>query len=300
MSVLLGHLSLAQLLRSEHEYLWQGRGDLKEIHWLDAFDLIRKEFSPRDTAYFQCLIHLHNGNQVPARKVIKKYAQVPNHRYAYATKVLLGLAHSSVYYTAYGHFVDAIKMNPKRAEAYLEKVKVLSDQGDYLNGIDHANEAIRLFPEYHQLYIFRGNLYIKEGLRKRAFKDFKRVIDANAPLSDFYMAQAHRGLAWSYLGMDDFVQAEIHLLESKVMEPYHPLSQGILAEINFLKGDAAGAIAAYESIIGTENRENYYLMMGLAHEELNQNVKACKFFKKCCRREIPLACKKLKELNCEE
>ncbi|MDW3190786.1 MAG: hypothetical protein R8G66_00385 [Cytophagales bacterium] len=290
MSMLLGQLSSAQLLRSEHEYLWQGRGELKTIHWLEAFDVIRNEIPPRDTAYFQCLIHLNNGNQIPARKAIKHHAQVPNHRYPYETKILLGLANSSVYYTAYGHFVDAIKMNPKRVDGYLEKVKVFSDQKDYLSGIDHANEAIRLFPEFNELYVYRGNLYINEGLRKRAFKDFKHVIDSEKPLSDFYMAQAHRGLAWSYLGRNDVVQAEIHLMESKIMEAYHPLSQGILVEINYLKGDATGAIEAYESIIGTEDRENYYLMMGLAHEELNQNEEACGFYKACCRREIALAC----------
>ncbi len=289
-----------QILRKEHEYLWKGQESIRQSHWLDVLESIAKYVPSRDTSYFKSLIYLSLGHRVQAKKSIKRHQQVANHHYAYESIIIQGLASSNVYYEAFGCFSNAINLNPKRVEAYIEKVKVLADQKDYLSGIDHANEAIRLFPDYHELFVFRGNLYISEGLRKRAFKDFKRVIDAENPLSDFYMAQAHRGLAWSYLGKDDIVHAEIHLQESRVLEPKHPLSQGILAEIQFMKGDAQGAIEAYEKIVGTENKANYHMMIGLAHEELNEIEKACGYFDKCCRREISLACKKVKELNCDE
>lgn len=298
-SLWLGHLCSAQLLRADHNYLWQGREDLKELHWLDALDKIREESPSSDSAYFQSLIHLKNGNRVNARDAIKLHERVRNHLYPYETKILLGLANSFTYYKAYGNFLDAIRLNPERVEGYIEKVKVLSDQKDYISGIDHANEAIRLFPDQNELYVFRGNLYVSEGLRKRAFKDFKRVIDAEIPLSDYYLAQAHRGLAWSYLGQDDLVQAEIHLLESLIISPDHPFSKGVLAELCFLKGDAKGAIAAFEEIVDVEIRKKYYLMMGLAHEELKQVGQACGYYEQCCQREISLACKKLKVLGCD-
>lgn len=297
---ILNAVGRGQVLREDHDYLWQDKGKLRNLNPLDILENLSKYVPVVDTSYYKSLIYLLRGYQVPAKKAIQEHANRLNHHYPYETKIILGLANSSVYYTSFGHFLDAIAMDPDRAEGYLEKMKVFSSQKDYLDGIDHANEAIRLFPDKLELYVFRGNLYVHQGLRKRAFRDFKKVIDSRRPLSDFFMVQAHRGLAWGYLGRNDITHAEIHLMESRIMEPDHPFAMGLLAEICFLSGNPKGAIDAFESILGTENRENYLLMMGFAHEELDQKEKACDFFKQCCLRELPLACKKLKELNCAE
>lgn len=290
---------MGQVLRKEHDYLWHGQKTLRGHHWLDAVENISEHVPAADTAYFKSLVYLGQGYRVQARKSIKQHMNHAGHHYQYESRIIQGLAWSNVYYQAFGYFSDAIELNPNRVEAYLEKVKVLADQKDYLVGIDHANEAIRLFPDDPRLRVFRGNLYVFEGLRKRAFKDFKHVIDTEIPIDNYYMAQAHRGIAWAYLGIDNVLQAEIHLLESMVMEPNHPRVGGLLAEVNYLKGNPKGTIEAYETIVGTENKRDYYLMVGLAYEELKQMEEACKFFKACCDRGIVPGCKKVKALNCE-
>lgn len=295
-----GQSTCAHVLREDHEFLWQDQGGLRKLHWMDALDVITDRIPAADTAYFQSLIYLSQGYNVPARKAIKQHVLNTGHQYPYASKIILGLAHSNMHHKAYGYYLAAISLNPNRVEAYVEKVRVLSDQKDYLIGIDHANEAIRLFPETLELYVFRGNLYVIEGLRKRAFRDFKRVIDGEGSLSDYFLAKAHRGLAWTYMDENELTKAELHMSESRIIDPNHPTSIGLLAEIKFLKGDAKGTIEAYEQISDTELKENYYLMIGQAYEELDQKKEACEFFVASCRTNIPLGCKKMKELGCEE
>lgn len=295
-----GQFTCAQVLREGHEFLWQGQEDLRKLHWIDALDVIPERIPAADTAYFQSLIYLTQGYRLPARKAIKQHVLIAGHQYPYASKIILGLAHSNMCHQAYGYYLAAISLNPNRVEAYVEKLKVLSDQKDYLIGIDHANEAIRLFPKKLELYVFRGNLYVVEGLRKRAVRDFKRVIDREGQLSDYFLAQAHRGLAWAYLGENELTKAELHLSESRTLTPNHPFSMGLQAEIKFLKGDAKGTIETYEQISDTQLKENYYLMIGLAYEELGQKKEACEFYTSSCLRNVPLGCKKMKELGCQE
>lgn len=288
-------------LREDHDYLWKDFLYLKELGLGDALNSLPSVVDLNETTYFQSLIYLAKNQSVRARDLINEHRRLPNHANPYETQVILGLVNHRRFNAAYGAFAEAIKINGERPEAYIEKVKLFSDAKNYLVGIDHANEAIRKFPNSLELYIYRGKLYLHEWLPKRAYKDFHKVLSSETTLSDFHMAQVHRGMASAHLALNNVFKAEIHVQESLILEPNHPIAMGIMTEIHFLQGNPQASARTFNSIVGTENQVKYYAMMGQVYETLGKKNEACKFYKASCQSTGPdtYGCQQAEKLGCD-
>jgi tetratricopeptide (TPR) repeat protein len=83
---------------------------------------------------------------------------------------------------------EAIRLDPKYADAYIGRGLAKSDLGDKQGAIADYNEAIRLKPDQAQAYYNRGLIKKERGDKQEALADFRKA-------SELYQQQDNT--AWS-------------------------------------------------------------------------------------------------------
>lgn len=72
-------------------------------------------------------------------------------------------------------FSQAIKLNPKLAEAYLGRAIAYSMQSNHQAALKDYNQAIKLNPKFAEAYLNRGDEYAQVGNRQRAIADLRQA-----------------------------------------------------------------------------------------------------------------------------
>jgi len=93
-------------------------------------------------------------------------------------------------------FDEAIKLNPKNADAYNGRGITYRKLEQHERAIEDYNRAIELNPNYAKAYYNRGNAYRKLNQPERAIEDYNKAIELNP---DYVEAYNNRGLAYSDL-----------------------------------------------------------------------------------------------------
>ena len=73
-------------------------------------------------------------------------------------------------------YTEAIKLDPKNANAYHTRGLVYGVKGDYDNALKDFNEAIKLDPKYAFAYHTRGLVYAEMGNQEKAIADFQTAL----------------------------------------------------------------------------------------------------------------------------
>ncbi|NJR40226.1 MAG: tetratricopeptide repeat protein [Leptolyngbyaceae cyanobacterium CSU_1_4] len=136
---------------------------------------------------------------------------------------------------AIGEYNQAIKKDPKSAEAYYKRgyarYLITSDKQIKQIAIEDFNKALELTPNYAEAYYARGGARYDLGDKKGAIDDFSKAISSNADYADAYF---RRGLIKAELGakqeaIRDFRQAsELYQQQGNTGDYYERSREKIL------------------------------------------------------------------------
>lgn len=109
---------------------------------------------------------------------------------------------------------ELIKINPKLSAAYLQKGIVYSIIEDYDNALKNFNTAIKYKENSALGYYYRAKINTKKSAYKNALNDYKKCLkyidseaEYNTFIVNFSLGDVYRGIALSYIGLNDYKNA---------------------------------------------------------------------------------------------
>jgi tetratricopeptide (TPR) repeat protein/S1-C subfamily serine protease len=165
---------------------------------------------------------------------------------------------------AISDYTQAIKINPRFAQAYYNRGLTKYESGDQASAITDFTQAITINPQYALAYYNRGNAKYKLGDKAGAIADFTQVITINPQDAQVY---SNRGAAKSNLG--DLAGAIQDYNQAITINPQLALTYNNRGNDKSELGDKKGAIEDYNQAI-TINPQyaNAYNNRGNAKYEL--------------------------------
>jgi len=183
------------------------------------------------------------------------------------------------YDAAIQELTEAIKLNPKLAEAYAYRARAYNGKDDYDRGLYDSNEAIRLNKKLAMGYFARGSSYYygKEDY-DRAIADFNEAIKLDPKFANAY---TNRGIVFSDKNEYDRAIADFNEVIKLDPKAYAYTNRG-LAYSN--KNDYDRAIADYNEAIKLDLEFAYaYFFRGLAYSNKNDYDRAIADFNEALR-----------------
>ena len=98
-----------------------------------------------------------------------------------------------------------------RAVFHYNKGHSYQEKGQWDKAIAEYNEAIKLDPKFAEAYMTRGNVYIQKDQFDQAFSDFNKALEINPKLAGAYMIRA---MAYWYNGEYDKAWEDAHNAQS--------------------------------------------------------------------------------------
>ena len=111
------------------------------------------------------------------------------------------------YGNAVRHYTEALKLKPNFANVYYNRGTAYSDKGEFDNAIQDYSKAIELNPHDANAYNNRGIAYTKKGEFDNAIQDYNKVIALNPQLAEAY---TNRGEAWLHLSEWEKAKADLN------------------------------------------------------------------------------------------
>jgi tetratricopeptide (TPR) repeat protein len=81
-------------------------------------------------------------------------------------------------------YSEAIKLDPKNAEAYNNRANAHSLLGKYDDAVKDYDEAIKLDAKSAKIYVNRAVIKLRQGKNDDAQKDFKKALELDPTLKD--------------------------------------------------------------------------------------------------------------------
>jgi len=149
---------------------------------------------------------------------------------------------------AIANYDEAIRLDPKYADAYLNRAFAYRGKNDVDRAIPDYNETIRLDPKHPTVYIARGTAYNIKGDFDRAIADYNRAMQLGSKYASVIFTV--RGNA--YFGKKDFDRAIADYDAALRINPRSAESLYARGLSKKKKGDASGDadIAAAKEING--------------------------------------------------
>jgi tetratricopeptide (TPR) repeat protein len=221
----------------------------------------------------------------PAKKALKVIGDVINRKIEgkAVTHFFKGVVFGNTgqYDQAISELNKAIEMNPKFAEAYLNRGIVYAQaKGEYDQAISDFSKAIEIDPGDADAHLNRGLAYtISKGQYDQAFADFNRAIGIDPKLP---MAYRNRGLAYRVKGQHD--QAVVDFNKAIEINPKDSIAYINRGLVYQGKGQYDQAISDFNKAIeinpmdaeAYKNRGFVYMV------KLENREKACSDWKRAC------------------
>jgi tetratricopeptide (TPR) repeat protein len=113
---------------------------------------------------------------------------------------------------AIAEYNEAIELDPKYADAYLNRGNANYNKGQYDQAIDDYTKAIEINPGLADAYANRGLAYAQgKGQFDQAISDFNKAIGINP---GYAMAYNYRAVTYYYQGEDDKAWEDVHKAQS--------------------------------------------------------------------------------------
>ncbi len=164
------------------------------------------------------------------------------------------------YDRAIADYDQALRLDPKHANAYNGRGDAYNTKGEYDRAIADYDQALRLNPKDALAYIRRGNAYDNKGQYDRAIADLDQAIRFNPKDADAYY---NRGLAYNNKG--DYDRAIADYDQAIRLNPQHVNAYDGRGVAYNGKGEYDRAIADYDQAIRLNPRDaNAYINRSLA------------------------------------
>ena len=165
---------------------------------------------------------------------------------------------------------EAIRRDPKDANAYYNRGNAYAARGDAERAIADYSTAVRLDPAHANAYYNRGNGYANRGDTERAIADYTATIRLDPAYANAYY---NRGNAYSNKGNADRAIADY--TEAVRLHPTNANAYFNRGNAYGSKGDTERAIADYTEAIRVDpTYANAYVNRGLAYEKRGDVARA--------------------------
>ncbi len=210
---------------------------------------------------------------------------------------------------ALADFDEAITLDPKLADTYINLGNLYGDRGEFDRGLAYCDQAIRLKPDSERPYNNRAILLSRKGDIDAALADLEKAIalnpkngntfitrgeirslkgDYDLAIADFdtglrlvpenFTGYMNRGVAWQKKGNFDKALADFN--RSAEGEPDNPSGYGARAAVFVAQGKYDQAFADFDKAIKLDPmRAAVFADRGEAHEKLGDIGKATEDFK---------------------
>ncbi|NEQ38648.1 MAG: tetratricopeptide repeat protein [Okeania sp. SIO3I5] len=134
------------------------------------------------------------------------------------------------YQQALAAYNQAIRLNPKFADAYYNRAIVYDDLGEYEKALADYNQAIQLNPKFANAYYGRGLAYYNQGKYEQALADYNQAIRLNPKFAEAYN---NRGRV--YYNQGNYQQAIADYNRTIQLNPkyaYAYYNRGLIYELN--------------------------------------------------------------------
>ena len=142
------------------------------------------------------------------------------------------------YPTAISWYNRALKLSDTMPETYMNRGNSLSAQGKNALALSDYNTALKLRPGYIEGWYNRGNIYLKMGEYKKAISDFEHAVKLKTAYSD-----AYNNLGNAYFRMGDLDNAYLSFSQCLWLNPYDANAYYNRAVVSSMKGNAAAALS---------------------------------------------------------
>lgn len=139
---------------------------------------------------------------------------------------------------------DALKLDPRSAEAYVGIGLLDADTGDAQGAQKAYGQAIALRPDYTDAYVDRASLYLDSSNIDGALPDAKKAVSL-----DPYLPEAHFNLALAYQGAQRFDEAIPEYERAVALAPSFIPARLNLGVLEYQKGDRDQAVATFEEVL---------------------------------------------------
>jgi tetratricopeptide (TPR) repeat protein len=171
---------------------------------------------------------------------------------------------------------EAIKFDPRNAEAYAGRGAIYAKKGDYDRAFTDFNKAIEFDPRNPFTYVTRGQVYAEKRDYDRAITDFNKAIEFAPQDASPYL---NRGAAYANKGRYDRAMADFN----KAIEnaPRHASAYSIRGATYAEKGDYDRAITDLNKAIEFDPRHaTTYVTRGAAYAKKGDYDRAFTDFSK--------------------
>jgi len=163
---------------------------------------------------------------------------------------------------------EAIKLDPKLAEAYAYRARAYSSKSDYDRGLSEANRAVQLNSRLAMGYFARGGAYQGKDDIDRAISDYTEAIRLDPK---FGTAYNNRGLA--YANKKDYDRAIADYTEAIRLDPSYANAYNNRGNAYVNKGNYERAIEDYNEALRINPNHNMAKNnMAIAQQKLAQEA----------------------------
>jgi tetratricopeptide (TPR) repeat protein len=146
-------------------------------------------------------------------------------------------------------FTQAIEINPRFAEAYINRGSAYYNQNNLPQAISDYTKAIEINPKYAEAYLGRGNAYDRQGNFTQAITDFTKTIEINPQLAEAYI---NRGSA--YHNQNNFSQAILDFNKAIEINPKLQAAYNNRGNAYYKQGNFTQAITDYTRAIAINSQ----------------------------------------------